>query len=145
MLQQIDHIGIAVKNLDETVDFYRRVMGLEVSSAEVFNGLKIAFLRIGDSELELLEDLTPDGAIARHVAKRGEGIQHVAYRVENIEQALQEMRAKGIELIDERPRPGACGSLHAQPADGSARIRFVGQSRPTRGCLAWRGARPHGS
>src|SRR5262245_19869390 len=105
MLQQIDHIGIAVENLDETVAFYREVMGLEVSSTEVFNGLKIAFLRIGDSELELLEDLTPDGVIACHVAKRGEGIQHVAYRVDNIDQALQEMRAKGIALIDERPRP----------------------------------------
>jgi methylmalonyl-CoA/ethylmalonyl-CoA epimerase len=107
MLQQIDHIGIAVKNLEETVAFYRDVMGLEVSSTEVFSGMKIAFLRIGDSELELLEDLTPDGAIARHVAKRGEGIQHVAYRVDNIEQALQEVRAKGVELIDEHPRPGA--------------------------------------
>ncbi|MGH8057659.1 MAG: methylmalonyl-CoA epimerase, partial [Candidatus Entotheonellia bacterium] len=107
MLKQIDHIGIAVKNLDETVAFYRDVMGLEVSAAEEFNGMKIAFLRIGESELELLEDMTPDGAIARFVAKRGEGIQHVAYRVENIEQALDEMRAKGLKLIDERPRPGA--------------------------------------
>ena len=107
MLQQIDHIGIAVKNLDETVAFYRQVMGLEVSSTEVFNGMKIAFLRIGNSELELLEDLTPEGAIARHVAKRGEGIQHIAYRVDNIEQALRDLRAKGITLIDERPRPGA--------------------------------------
>jgi methylmalonyl-CoA/ethylmalonyl-CoA epimerase len=107
MLQQIDHIGIAVKNLDETVAFYRQVMGLEVSSTEVFNGMKIAFLRIGNSELELLEDLTPEGAIARHVAKRGEGIQHIAYRVDNIEQALRDLRAKGIALIDERPRPGA--------------------------------------
>jgi methylmalonyl-CoA/ethylmalonyl-CoA epimerase len=107
MLQQIDHIGIAVRNLDETIAFYRDVMGLEVSSAELFNGMKIAFLRIGDSELEVLEDLTPDGAIARHIAKRGEGLQHVAYRVSNIEQALAEMRAKGITLIDEQPRPGA--------------------------------------
>jgi methylmalonyl-CoA/ethylmalonyl-CoA epimerase len=122
MLQQIDHIGIAVKNLDETVAFYRQVMRLEVSSTEVFNGMKIAFLRIGDSELELLEDLTPDGAIARHVATRGEGIQHVAYRVDDIEQELQEMRAKGIELIDERPRPGARGArvafLHPKSTKG---------------------------
>jgi methylmalonyl-CoA/ethylmalonyl-CoA epimerase len=107
MLQQIDHIGIAVRNLDETIAFYRDVMGLEVSSTELFNGMKIAFLRIGDSELELLEDLTPEGAIARHIAKRGEGLQHVAYRVGNIDQALAEMRAKGITLIDEQPRPGA--------------------------------------
>ena len=107
MLQQIDHIGMAVNKLDETVAFYRQVMGLEVSSSEVFNGMKIAFLRIGESELELIEDLTPDGAIARHIAKRGEGLQHVAYRVDDIDQALQEMRAKGIALIDERARPGA--------------------------------------
>jgi methylmalonyl-CoA/ethylmalonyl-CoA epimerase len=107
MLQQIDHIGIAVRNLGETIAFYRDVMGLEVSSTELFNGMKIAFLRIGDSEIELLEDMTPNGAIARHIAKRGEGLQHVAYRVSNIEQALAEMRAKGIALIDEQPRPGA--------------------------------------
>jgi methylmalonyl-CoA/ethylmalonyl-CoA epimerase len=124
MLQRIDHIGIAVKNLDETVAFYRQVMGLEVSSSEVFNGMKIAFLRIGDSELELLEDLTPDGAIARHVAKRGEGMQHVAYRVDDIEQALQDMRTKGIELIDERPRPGA----------RNARVAFL-HPRSTKGVL----------
>ena len=68
MLQQIDHIGIAVRNLDDTVAFYRDVMGLEVSATEIFSGMKIAFLRIGASELELLEDMTPDGAIARHVA-----------------------------------------------------------------------------
>ena len=128
MLQQIDHIGIAVKNLDETVAFYRQVMGLEVSATEVFNGMKIAFLRVGDSELELLEDLTPDGAIARHVAKRGEGVQHVAYRVDNIEQALQDMRAKGVELIDERPRPGARNArvafLHPKSTKGVL-IEFV--------------------
>jgi methylmalonyl-CoA/ethylmalonyl-CoA epimerase len=128
MLRQIDHIGIAVKNLDETVAFYRHVMGLEVSSTEVFNGMKIAFLRVGDSELELLEDLTPDGAIARHIAKRGEGLQHVAYRVADIEQALQEMRAKGIELIDERPRPGArkarVAFLHPKSTKGVL-IEFV--------------------
>jgi methylmalonyl-CoA/ethylmalonyl-CoA epimerase len=124
MLQRIDHIGIAVRNLDETVAFYHQVMGLEVSSSEVFNGMKIAFLRIGDSELELLEDMTPDGAIARHIAKRGEGMQHVAYRVANIEQALQEMRAQGVELIDERPRPGA----------RHARVAFL-HPKSTRGVL----------
>jgi methylmalonyl-CoA/ethylmalonyl-CoA epimerase len=124
MLRQIDHIGIAVENLEETVAFYRQVMGLEVSATEVFSGMKIAFLRIGDSELELLEDLTPDGAIARHIARRGEGMQHVAYRVDDIEQALQEMRAKGIDLIDERPRPGA----------RQARVAFL-HPRSTKGVL----------
>jgi methylmalonyl-CoA/ethylmalonyl-CoA epimerase len=132
MLQQIDHIGIAVKNLDETVAFYRQVMGLEVSSFEVFNGMKVAFLRIGNSELELLEDLTPDGAIARHVAKRGEGMQHVAYRVDDIDQALQDMRIKGIELIDERPRPGARNArvafLHPKSTKGVL-IEFVEPQR----------------
>src|SRR5919108_5729721 len=124
MLQQIDHIGIAVKNLDETVAFYRQVMGLEVSSTEVLNDMKIAFLRIGDSELELLEDLTPDGAIARHVAKRGEGMQHMAYRVDNIEQALRDMRAKGVALIDEQPRAGA----------RNARVAFL-HPKSTKGVL----------
>ncbi len=128
MLTQIDHIGIAVKTLDETVAFYRDIMGLEVSATEEFHGMKIAFLRIGASELELLEDMTPDGAIARHIAKRGEGLQHVAYRVENIEQALEEMRAKGLTLIDERPRPGARNArvafLHPKSTKGIL-IEFV--------------------
>lgn len=134
MLKQIDHIGIAVKNLDETVAFYREVMGLEVSAAEEFNGMKIAFLRIGDSELELLEDMTSDGAIARFVAKRGEGIQHVAYRVDNIEQALDEMRTKGLRLIDERPRPGArrarVAFLHPSSTKGVL-IEFVEPHAPS--------------
>jgi methylmalonyl-CoA/ethylmalonyl-CoA epimerase len=128
MLRQIDHIGIAVQSLDDTVAFYRDIMGLEVSATEIFNGMKIAFLRIGDSEVELLEDLTPDGAIARHVAKRGEGLQHVAYRVDNIEQALAEMRAKGLTLIDEQPRPGArqarVAFLHPKSTKGVL-IEFV--------------------
>ena len=136
MLQHIDHIGIAVRNLDETIAFYRDVMGLEVSSTEIFNGMKVAFLRIADSELELLEDMTPDGAIARHIAKRGEGLQHVAYRVSNIEEALAEMRAKGITLIDAQPRPGARNArvafLHPKSTKGVL-IEFVepqGSSHP---------------
>jgi methylmalonyl-CoA/ethylmalonyl-CoA epimerase len=136
MLQQIDHIGIAVRDLDETIAFYRDVMGLEVSSTEIFNGMKIAFLRIADSELELLEDMTPDGAIARHIAKRGEGLQHVAYRVGNIEEALAEVRAKGITLIDAQPRPGARNArvafLHPKSTKGVL-IEFVepqGSSHP---------------
>jgi methylmalonyl-CoA/ethylmalonyl-CoA epimerase len=136
MLQQIDHIGIAVRDLDETIAFYRDVMGLEVSSTEIFNGMKVAFLRIADSELELLEDMTPDGAIARHIAKRGEGLQHVAYRVSNIEEALAEMRAKGITLIDAQPRPGARNAriafLHPKSTKGVL-IEFVepqGSSHP---------------
>jgi methylmalonyl-CoA epimerase len=128
MLQQIDHIGIAVRDLDETIAFYRDVMGLEVSSTEIFNGMKVAFLRIADSELELLEDMTPDGAIARHIAKRGEGLQHVAYRVSNIEEALAEMRAKGLTLIDAQPRPGArharVAFLHPKSTKGVL-IEFV--------------------
>ena len=128
MLQQIDHVGIAVRSLDETVAFYRDVLGLEVSAAEVFNGMKIAFLRIGTSELELLEDMTADGAIARHIAKRGEGLQHVAYRVNDIDEALADMRAKGIALIDAQPRPGArharVAFLHPKSTKGVL-IEFV--------------------
>ncbi|MBI3327489.1 MAG: methylmalonyl-CoA epimerase [Nitrospinae bacterium] len=133
MLQQIDHVGIAVKNLEETVAFYRDVMGLAVSATEEFNGMKIAFLRIGESELELLEDVTADGAIARYIAKRGEGIQHVAFRVDNIEQALEEMRVKGVARIDERPRPGArkakVAFLHPRSTKGVL-IEFVEPHTP---------------
>ncbi len=110
MIQKIDHIGIAVSDLDEALKFYCDTLGLKVEKTEEFQGMKIAFIPIGDTEFELLQPTDPNGAIAKFIEKRGEGIQHVALRVEDVEKSLEEMKAKGLRVIDEKPRPGAGGA-----------------------------------
>ncbi|HOF95050.1 MAG TPA: methylmalonyl-CoA epimerase [Clostridia bacterium] len=113
---KIDHIGIAVSNLDEAIKVYE-ALGLNCTGIETVEEQKVrvAFFPCGDSELELLESTSPDGPIARFIEKKGEGIQHLAIRVPSIEKALVEMKEKGIRLIDEQPRYGA----------GGARIAFL--------------------
>ncbi len=110
--KKIDHIGIAVKNLDETLKFYQGILGLECAGTEIVEEqkVKVAFLPIGDTEVELLESTEEDGPIAKFIEKKGEGIQHIAYRVENIEEAIEYMKSKGIRMIDEKPRYGAGGA-----------------------------------
>ena len=115
-LKRVDHVGIAVKNLDESVQFYES-LGFKASGYEVVaeQKVKVAFLPCGDSELELLESTEPDGPIARFIEKNGPGIQHIAIRVDDIDKALEELKEKGVRLIDQTPRYGA----------GGARIAFV--------------------
>lgn len=114
---KVDHIGIAVNNLEETLKFYTDILGLECQSTEVVEAQKVrvAFLPLGDTELELLESTDPEGPIARFIEKNGEGIQHIAFRVDNIEEAIAHMQEKGMKMIDEVPRYGA----------GGAKIAFV--------------------
>lgn len=109
---KLDHIGIAVKNLDETLKFYQDILGLECVGTEVVEEQKVrvAFLPIGDTEVELLESTEEDGPIAKFIEKKGEGIQHLAFRVENIEAAIESMKEKGVKMIDEKPRYGAGGA-----------------------------------
>ena len=124
MINKVDHIGIAVQNLDEAVIFYTQVLGLTAEGFETVDEqkVKVAFFQVGDTEVELLESTDPTGPIARYIEKKGPGIQHVAFRVDNIEAALDEMRAKGIKLIDETPRYGAGGAkiafLHPKSTGG---------------------------
>ena len=115
-LKRVDQVGIAVKNLDESVKFYES-LGFKASGYEVVaeQKVKVAFLPCGDSELELLESTEPDGPIARFIEKNGPGIQHIAIRVDDIDKALEELKAQGVRLIDQVPRYGA----------GNARIAFV--------------------
>jgi methylmalonyl-CoA/ethylmalonyl-CoA epimerase len=114
---KIDHVGIAVNNLEETLSFYTEVLGLEVAGTEVVEEqkVKVAFLPVGDSEIELLESTDPEGPIARFIEKNGEGIQHIAFKVDDIEEAIEALKAKGMRMIDEKPRYGA----------GGAQIAFV--------------------
>ena len=121
---KIDHLGIAVSGIEERKNFWTDVLGLSFAGAETVQEQKVttAFFPVGESEVELLESTSPDGPIAKYLEKRGEGIQHVAFRVEDIEAALEELKAKGIQLIDQKPRLGAGGAkiacLHPKATGG---------------------------
>ncbi|UCF92458.1 MAG: methylmalonyl-CoA epimerase [Desulfobacterales bacterium] len=121
---KIDHLGIAVNRIAEGKNFWTDVLGLKLEGTETIEEQKVttAFLPVGESEVELLESTAPDGPIAKYLEKKGEGIQHIAFRVENLEAALDELKAKGIRLIDEKPRHGAGGAkiafLHPKDTHG---------------------------
>lgn len=124
VVNKVDHIGIAVSSLEESIKFYEEVLGLKLNGTEVVEEqkVKVAFLPIGDTEVELLEATSPDSAIAKFIEKKGQGVQHIAFKVDDIEAALEDMRAKGIKLIDEKPRYGAGGAriafLHPKSTNG---------------------------
>ena len=123
---KIDHLGIAVPNLEEGKKFWSDVLGLKLEGSETVEEQKVttAFLPVGDSEVELLVSTSPDGPIAKFIEKNGGkgGFQHVAFRVENIEEALAELTEKGVALIDKTPRIGAGGAkiafLHPKATGG---------------------------
>ena len=121
---KIDHLGIAVKSIDDSKSFWMDGLGLDFEGTETVEEQKVttAFLLVGESEMELLESFSRDGPVARFIDKKGEGIQHVAFRVENIEEALEELKQKGVSLIDERPRIGAGGAkiafIHPKSTNG---------------------------
>ena len=110
MIHKIAHIGVAVKNLEEVEKLYSQVLGLPIVGREVHPENRVSFIPLGDTSIELLESVKPDGAIARHIEKRGEGIHHLALEVDNIEKALEELKGKGLVLIDQKPRKGAHNS-----------------------------------
>lgn len=114
---KIDHLGLAVNSIDEGKKFWSDILGLAFEGAETVAEQKVttAFFPVGESEVELLESTSPEGPVAKYIEKRGAGIQHVAFRVENIEAALAELKEKGVKLIDQEPRIGA----------GGARIAFL--------------------
>ena len=115
MKATIDHIGIAVGNLDESLKFFRDALGLALDAPEEVPSQRVRahFLQAGEAAVELVEPTADDSPIARFIAKRGPGIHHVALRVDDIVAALAELKARGVRLIDEIPRPGAHNSLVA--------------------------------
>ncbi len=125
-VKRIDHIGIAVRDIEQAGKFYTDILGLEIEDIEHIADQKVnvAFVPIADSEVELLASTEPDGPVAKYLDSRGEGIQHIAFRVENIEDALKELNEKGVRLIDQEPRKGA----------GGARIAFI-HPKETNGVL----------
>lgn len=120
----IDHLGIAVNSIEEGKQFWTETLGLSFEGSETVEEQKVttAFFPVGESEVELLESTTDDGPIAKYIEKKGQGIQHVAFRVENIDEALAELKEKGVRLIDETPRNGAGGAriafLHPKSTNG---------------------------
>jgi len=110
-IDKIDHIGIAVKKIEEAARFHSETFGLKVSGPiEVpSQKVKIAFMEIGEVKLELIEPLGEDSPILKFIQKRGEGLHHICFQVEDIDQALKELKNKNIKLIDENPRMGATG------------------------------------
>ncbi|MBI4478287.1 MAG: methylmalonyl-CoA epimerase [Acidobacteria bacterium] len=111
----LDHVGIAVGNLADALSFYRDALGLEIEAPEEVASQRVRahFVPTGPSSLELLEATAPDSPIARFVGKRGPGLHHITLRVENLQAALAQLKARGVRLIDEQPRPGAEGSIVA--------------------------------
>src|SRR5438876_8784636 len=108
----LDHVGIAISDLDAALKFYRDALGLEVEVSEEVASQRVRahFIPAGEPKLELLEATAPDSAIAKYIEKRGPGLHHVALRVDDIVAALAHLKARGVRLIDERPRPGAEGA-----------------------------------
>jgi methylmalonyl-CoA epimerase len=115
MKATIDHIGIAVSDLDASLRFFRDALGLELEAPEEIASQRVRahFLQAGEAFFEILEATAEDSPIAKYVAKRGPGMHHVALLVDDIVAALAELKGKGVRLIDEAPRPGAHGSLVA--------------------------------
>lgn len=120
----IEHIGIAVSNLQEAIRYYEEVLGLECYAIEEVADQKVrtAFFKIGDTKIELLESTDPDGPIGKFIEKKGPGIHHIAFAVDNVDIALQEAESKGIQLIDKKGRKGAenlnIGFLHPKSTFG---------------------------
>ncbi len=126
MIKEIDHIGIAVRNMEEASRTYTEILGLESKATEVIAEQKViltTFL-VGDVKIELLQPTHPDGPIGKFVEKRGEGLHHIAFKVENIDEHIRDLKARGVNLIDEKARIGAEG----------ARIAFIHPSG-TKGVL----------
>jgi methylmalonyl-CoA/ethylmalonyl-CoA epimerase len=121
---KIDHLGIAVNSIDDGKGFWLDALGLDFEGSETVEEQKVTtgFFHVGESEVELLESTVPDGPVAKFLEKKGPGIHHVGFEVENIEEALAELKEKGIKLIDETPRIGAGGKkiafLHPKATKG---------------------------
>lgn len=110
-ISHIEHIGIAVKNIDESIKYYEEVLGLKCYAIEEVKDQKVktAFFIVGQTKIELLESTEPDGPIGKFIEKKGEGIHHIAFATNNLANTLTEVESKGVQLIDKQPRKGAEG------------------------------------
>jgi methylmalonyl-CoA/ethylmalonyl-CoA epimerase len=120
----IEHIGIAVENLEESIRYYEDILGLKCYAIEEIEDQKVktAFFKVGDTKIELLESTDPDGPIGKFISKKGTGVHHIAFAVDDVQEALLEIQDKGIVLIEKQPRTGAeslqIGFLHPKSTGG---------------------------
>jgi methylmalonyl-CoA/ethylmalonyl-CoA epimerase len=138
MLTQIDHVGIAVSDLEQEVERYRRTFGLEPTHRERMQdqGVEEVLFAVGESYVQLLGALGSDTPVGRFLDKRGPGVHHLGYRVANVTEALGRLRAEGVALIDETPRGGSRGTTIAfvHPASmGGVLVELVQEPSPTAG------------
>jgi lactoylglutathione lyase/methylmalonyl-CoA/ethylmalonyl-CoA epimerase len=112
LIKKISHIGIAVNSIEDALKLYTDALGLKVEDIEIVEAQKVrtAIIPVGESKIELLESTNPEGVIAKYIEKRGEGLHHLALEVSDIQQALDTLREKKIQLIDETPRSGVKGA-----------------------------------
>lgn len=117
MIKKVDHIGIAVKSIEQQLPYYTDVLELELMAIEEVESekLKVAFINAGNAKIELLEPISPESAVAKFIEKRGEGIHHIALGVESIQDRINEMKEKGIVMIQDKPKMGA----------GNAKVAFM--------------------
>lgn len=113
MLKRIHHVGIVVPDLEKAMGLWRDLLGLSLTKSATIQdqGVKAALLKVGDSEIELLEPLNPDNGVGKFLSRRGGGLHHVCFETEDIAHELESARAKGIQLIDQKPRPGLAGMI----------------------------------
>ena len=145
MLSKIHHVGIVVRNLEEAYGFYRNTLGLTLGKTATLEdqGVKAALLPVGESEIELLEPISPDSGVAKFLEKKGGGLHHICFETDNIEAELQGAKDKQIRLIDQTPRPGLAGTIaflhpqaccsvlveYAQPLDETEHASLLSQGR----------------
>jgi methylmalonyl-CoA/ethylmalonyl-CoA epimerase len=113
MLKKIHHVGVVVPNLEQAMVLWRDLLGLRLTKSETIQdqGVKAALLQCGESEIELLEPINPDNGVGKFLAKRGGGLHHVCFETDDVERELDDAKAKGIQLIDQKPRPGLAGMI----------------------------------
>jgi len=113
MIKKVDHISIAVKNLDEGLKTFGNLLGIKPSHIEEVpdQGIKAAMIMVGDVEIELIEPTKPDGGVAKFLEKKGEGIHHICFEVDDVDKELESLASKGVELIDKQGRKGLAGKI----------------------------------
>ena len=115
MLKKIEHIGVAVQNIEKSIPLFRDILGIPLDKVYESDAIKtkVAFFPLGDSTIELIEAMDPSSPVAKFIQKRGEGIHHICFGVENVEAALRHFEAQGIELLNKQPRRTENGDLIA--------------------------------
>jgi methylmalonyl-CoA/ethylmalonyl-CoA epimerase len=113
MLKKIHHVGVVVPDLDQAMALWRDLLGLRLTKSQTIEdqGVRAALLQVGESEIELLEPLSPDNGVGKFLARRGGGLHHVCFETEDVKRELDGAKAKGIQLIDQKPRPGLAGMI----------------------------------